>query len=226
MSLFDNLLILVCRGAELKAVNKGFLSSLIKSKIIGLPIGINPVNEQLKNSNNQEKFVLLIGLGGSLSRQYKVGDVVIYNSSSYVNNQQKIEIKYCDRTLNSWLKETLNVPIVKGITTDKLINSAREKVNLSSWGDVVDMESFAVMSHFNCVSVVRVISDNYDDNLPDLNGAITKEGSLDNFKMSRAFIQEPFKAITLIKNALFSLKKLEEVSTKIAEKRCTSSLIK
>ncbi len=81
------------------------------------------------------------------------------------------------------------------------------------------MESFAVMSNFKSVSVVRVISDNYDDNLPDLNSAITKEGTLDNFKMSRAFIQEPLKAITLIKNALFSLKKLEEVSKKIAQKR-------
>lgn len=219
MSFFDNLLILVCHGAEFQAVNKGVRSNSIKPKIIGLPIGINPVNEQLKHIKNQEKFVLLIGLGGSLFRQYKVGDVVIYDSSSYVNNQQKIEIKYCDRTLNNWLKDTLNVPIVKGITTDKLINSATEKVNLSSWGDVVDMESFAVMSHFNSVSVVRVISDNYDDNLPDLNSAITKEGTLDNFKISRAFIQEPLKAITLIKNALFSLKKLEEVSKKIAEKR-------
>lgn len=217
MSLFDNLLILVCHGAEFKAVNKGFNSRLIKPKIIGLPIGINSVNQQLKNIKNEKKSVLLIGLSGSLSPQYKVGDVVIYESSSYVNNQQKIEIKYCDRALNNWLKNTLNAPIVKGITTDKLVNSSREKAQLNSWGDVVDMESFAVISNFNCVSVIRVISDNYDDNLPDLNKAISKEGTLDNFKMSMAFIQEPFKAISLIKNALFSLRKLEKVSQKIAD---------
>ncbi|WP_017294164.1 phosphorylase family protein [Geminocystis herdmanii] len=216
MSLFDNLLILVCHGAEFQAVNKGFNSRLIKPKIISLPIGINPVNEHLKSIKYQENFVLLIGLSGSLSLQYKVGDVVIYESSSYVNKDKIIETKECDRTLNNWLKKTLNVPIVKGITTDKLINSSVEKANLSSWGDVVDMESFAVMSNFDCVSVVRVISDNYDDNLPDLNSAITQEGTLDNFKMSRAFIQEPLKAITLIKNALFSLKQLEKVSKNIA----------
>jgi nucleoside phosphorylase len=217
MSLFDNVFILVCNGAEFKAVNKGFNSKLINKKIIGLPIGINPVNQHLKSINNSEKSVLLIGLGGSLSPQYKVGDVVIYESSSYFNNEQKLEVKECDRTLNNWLKNTLNVPVVKGITTDKLINSSTEKANLNRWGDVVDMESFAVMSNFNRVSVVRVISDNYDDNLPDLNKVITEEGTLNNFKMSLTFIQEPLKAITLIKNALFSLKKLEKISQRIAD---------
>ncbi|MGI0481454.1 hypothetical protein ACN4EE_11755 [Geminocystis sp. CENA526] len=220
--LLDNCLILVCKGAEFNAVNKGFnsrhdrfRSNLIKATIITLPIGINPVNQRLLDFKNENKSVLLLGLSGSLSPKYKVGDVVIYESSSYLDHQQKIITKYCDRDMNNWLKDTLKVPIVKGITTDKLIHSSQEKEQLNSWGEVVDMESFAVMSNFKSVSVVRVISDNYDDNLPNLNDAITTQGTLDNFKMSRVFIQQPIKAITLIKNALWSLKKLEKVSHQI-----------
>ncbi|BAQ66631.1 hypothetical protein [Geminocystis sp. NIES-3709] len=223
MSLFDNVLILVCGGSEFKAVNKGLRtqsgvlrSSNLNHKILSLPIGINPVKKKLKLLNNQENIVLLIGLGGSLSPKYKVGDVLIYESCSYIKNQEKIAIKDCDQELNNCLKNILNVPIVKGITTDKLINSSIEKANLNLWGDVVDMESFAVMSHFKSVSVVRIISDNYDDNLPDLNSAINEEGILDNLKMSIVFIKEPIKALTLIKNALISLKKLEKITKKIS----------
>ena len=217
MLIEENNIILVCDGDELKAVKKGFSYHPISKTILILPIGIKAVNKllkQIKNDNLQR--VLLIGLGGSLSDKHQVGDVVIYQSCSYLQ-PEKIITKNCDRSLNNLLKSKLNASFVKGLTTNKLVDSPQEKqlLNQQSNCTVVDMESYAVMNYFDCVSVVRVISDNVDDFLPDLNSAITPDGKLDKLKMTIAFMKKPLKAVKLIQNALASLKKLEQVSRQL-----------
>ncbi len=183
---------------------------------MGLPIGINAVNQLFKTINYSADKALIIGLGGSLSSSYKVGDVVIYESCSYFDNGELVT-KKCDRDFNNVLRSQLNAPIVKGLTTDKLIVSPSQKQLLQQQSNcsVVDMESYGVMSYFDSVSVVRVISDNVNDFLPDLNLAISDDGKLNKWRMSIVFLTQPLKAIKLIRNALISLKKLETVSRKI-----------
>jgi len=211
--------IFVCEGEEFKAVQNALFLSDFKGEIIPIPIGFNSVNNLLKNRQiSQNKSVMLIGLGGSLSPDYSVGDVVIYESCNYFYEGNLIT-KICDLELNKSLINKLNCSVVKGLTTDTLIHTSRDKKNLSkqSYSSVVDMESFAILSYFESATVVRVISDNYDDNLPDLNSAITPDGKLDNLKMAIAFLREPFKAIKLIKNALISLKQLGAIASKIGQ---------
>lgn len=212
-----NTLILVCNGAEFKAVKKAFYNHNLLNNIIPLPIGIKAVKKLLISEKIPQTSVILMGLGGSLSPQYKVGNVFIYQSCSYIDKNGKIHAKYCDSTLNTFLQNKLNVPMVKGLTVDNLIHSSSIKINLNklSNAEVVDMESYEVMNYFKSVSVIRVISDNYDDNLPDLNSAITAEGKLNNIKMAIEFIKKPLQAIKLIKNALISLKILEKVSKQL-----------
>ena len=212
-----NILILVCNGDELKVVKKGF-SALQNNYFLPLPMGCEAVTNLFRLQNLVPKQVLLIGLGGSLSSQYQVGDVVIYETCSYFH-AGTIKTKHCDRSLTKLLQSKLNVPLVKGLTTNKLIASPIDKLKLNQDSNctVVDMESYAVMKYFSSVAVVRVISDNRKDFLPDLNSAITCDGQLDKLKMSIAFIKEPLKALKLIKNALISLKKLEQVSRQINE---------
>ncbi len=214
----NKLLILVCDGDEFKAVNKGFVNKNNNINIQPLPIGIEPVNKLFNNKKYSGEKILLIGLGGSLSSDYKVGDILIYESCGYFLKGKFIQ-KNCDRSLNNVLKSKFNTPLVKGLTTDKLIASPQDKSQLNQESNctVVDMESYAVMNHFESVAVVRIISDNFDEFLPDLNSAITLEKKLDKLKMTIAFIKEPLKAIKLIKNALISLNKLEEISKQISE---------
>lgn len=212
-----NTLILVCDGAEFKAVKKAFYNHNLLNNIILLPIGIKAVKKLLISKKIPQTSVILVGLGGSLSPKYKVGNVLIYQSCSYIDKNGKINTKYCDFTLNTFLQNKLNVPMVKGLTVNNLIHSSLTKINLNklSNAEVVDMESYEVMNYFKSVSVIRVISDNYDDNLPDLNSAITPEGKLNNVKMAIEFIKKPLKAVKLINNALISLKVLEKVSKQL-----------
>jgi nucleoside phosphorylase len=212
----DNREILVCDGDEFKAIKKGFSNHQIAENIFVLPIGINAVNKLLKQTMTNHQKALLIGLGGSLSRKYQVGDVVIYESCSYLE-QGKMITKNCDRILNNLLQSKLNASLVQGLTTDKLVASPSEKELLNQQFNctVVDMETYAVMNYFESVSVIRVISDNVDDFLPNLNSAITPDGKLDKLKMTIAFLKEPLKAVKLIQNALISLKKLEQISRQL-----------
>lgn len=205
--------IFVCDGEELKALQKSLFSSDLKSKIFPIPIGINPVNNLLKNNRiPREKSILLIGLGGSLSPNYSVGDVVIYESCCYLDDDNLVT-KNCDSQLNKYLRDRLNCPLVKGLTTDTLISQSSQKKSLfqKTSASIVDMESFALLNYFQSVSVIRVVSDNYDDDLPDLNSAITFDGKLNNRKVAIAFLKEPWKAVKLIKNALISLRKLSAI---------------
>lgn len=213
MIIQDDILILVCDGDEFKAVKKGLSGNQIAENITALPIGVNAVNKVLKKTPTP---ALLIGLGGSLSDKYQVGDVVIYESCSY-SRSGEILTKNCDGSLNNLLQSKLNASVVKGLTTDKLVTSPSEKklLNQQSNCTVVDMETYAVMNYFESVSVIRVISDNFDDFLPDLNSAITPQGKLDKLQLTIAFIKEPFKTIKLIQNALISLQKLEQVSQQL-----------
>jgi hypothetical protein len=208
------ILILACQGDELKAVKKG-LFPLPDNSFFPLPIGCEAVDRNLSSKTIVQKQVLIIGLGGSLSPQYQVGDVVIYESCSYWQ-EGKINSKNCDRILTQLLQSQLNAPLVKGLTTDQLIVSPTEKLKLNQQSNctVVDMETYAVMNYFSSVAIVRVISDNQDDSLPDLNSAIIN-GQLNPLKMSIAFIKEPFNAVKLITNALVSLNKLEQISREI-----------
>ena len=211
-----NLVLLVCDGDELKAVQKGLSCQNLSNQIIALPIGIDNVNQVLASIPINRKQALLVGLGGGLSPQLQVGDVVIYQSCSYVK-EGKILHKSCDRFLTKQLQSKLNGTLVRGLTIDQLVTSPAEKKSLYQKFncEVVDMETYGVMNYFDSVAVMRVISDSAIDSVPDLNSAITSEGKLDKMKMAIAFMKEPIKASKLIKNALASLKILEQAIIQI-----------
>lgn len=206
--------IFVPQGAEYQAVCKGLASSNSPPKVIAIPMGITPVTNYLKNYAFTDKKVLLMGLTGSLSPAYQVGNVVIYQSCAYIANNAQLLTKNCDTELNQLLQQNLNTKLVKGLTSDRLIYDAKEKQKLAQIYDVnvVDMEGIAILNKFNSVAILRVISDNYNDNLPNLNSAISEEGKLDELKMAIAFLKQPFAAIKLIKNSLKALKNLTKIT--------------
>ncbi len=210
-------LIFVPQGAEYKAVCRGLAGSMTKPEVVAIPIGVKPVSRYLQGRKFPGKRVLLMGLGGSLSPQHQVGDVVVYESCLYIANNSQIVTKNCDLQLTNFLQQKLAAKLVKGLTSDRLIYNATEKRELEQRYEVsvVDMEGYAVLNRFASVAIVRVISDNCHDNLPDLNWAINDEGKLEEIKMAIAFLRQPLAASRLIRGSLKSLKVLEEVTMKL-----------
>ncbi|QLE39499.1 phosphorylase [Nostoc sp. C052] len=213
--------ILVPQGAEYKAVCRG-LSGITGSipTVVAIPVGMKPLLKYLQQGQflAPKSRVLIMGLCGSLSDRYTVGDLVLYQDCIYQGKQQE-----CDRTLTTQLHSLLPTPhsplnLVNSLTSDRVISSAAEKRRLGETlsADVVDMEGFTALEFCNAagvsVAILRVVSDDCQHNIPDLTSAINSDGSLNPFPLAMAMLRQPLAAIRLIRGSLAALKVLEEVT--------------
>ncbi|MEH2195697.1 MAG: phosphorylase [Nostoc sp.] len=214
--------ILVPQGAEYKAVCRG-LSGVTGSipTVVAIPVGMKPLLKYLQKSSGNAQFlapksrVLIMGVCGSLSDRYKVGDIVLYQDCVYQGKRQE-----CDRTFTTKLHSYISdkVSLVKSLTSDRVIWSAAEKRHLGKTlaADVVDMEGFTALEFFNAakvsVAMLRVVSDNCQHDIPDLTPAINSDGSLNPFPLAMTMLRQPLAATRLIRGSLTALKVLEQVT--------------
>ncbi|RCJ24749.1 phosphorylase [Nostoc minutum NIES-26] len=213
--------VLVPQGAEYKAVCSG-LSGVtgLKPTVMPIPIGITPLTKYLQQwskdknlLNHPQPRVLVMGLCGSLSKRYAIGDIVLYQDCNYQGNSQE-----CDRTFTAQLHFLTQekVSLVKSMTSDRIIYSAAEKQHLGETlaADVVDMEGFAVLNFFNdmgiAVAMLRVVSDDCQHDIPNLTSAISSDGSLQPLPLALGLLRQPIAATRLIRGSLKGLKVLEE----------------
>ncbi|BAY21056.1 hypothetical protein NIES2100_08010 [Calothrix sp. NIES-2100] len=217
-------LILVPQGAEYQAVCRG-LSRVTSAKptVIPVPVGIKPLTTYLQKLqadglflNHPQTRVLLMGLCGSLSPNYPVGKIVLYENCVYQGKRRECDT-YGESTFTAELYSQIN--LVKGLTSDRVICSATEKRQLGETlgADVVDMEGFAALEFFHTlgvsVAILRVVSDDCQHDIPDLTSAISADGSLRSLPLAIAFIRQPIAATRLIRGSLQGLKVLREVAT-------------
>lgn len=221
--------ILVPKGPEYKAVCQGLSRANGSTPlVIPIPIGPQPLTEYLEKLlqaghflNRPQPRVLLMGLCGSLTPRYQVGDVVLYQSCVYKSNAFTPLVQPCAAELTTMLDNHLQerVSLVTALTSDRLIYSACEKRHLSQLygADVVDMEGFAALEVLSrsgvAVAMLRAISDDCNYNLPDLSSALSPDGSLQSLPLAIGLIRQPIAAARLIRGALRGLKVLREITT-------------
>ena len=216
-------LILVPQGAEYQAVCRG-LSRVPSSqvKVLAIPMGIEPVRKYLQEfTHNQANRILMMGLCGSLSQKYQVGDIVLYQNCLYQGNLQE-----SDNSFTADIHNQLGdrVSLVKGLTSDRLLYKATEKRQLheQSGADVVDMEGYAFLEFFHQpsdavspqvqVAILRVVSDDVHHDIPNITSAIGADGSLQPLPLAWEFIRQPLAATRLITGSLKGLKSLTAVT--------------
>ncbi len=220
--------ILVIKGSEFKSVKRGLSSRLsAPPKLLPLPIGVTSVTRYLHQwqkrqdfSSQQPSTVLVMGLCGSLSSKYKLGDVVIYNECVFVDDSQLLREK-CDEVLTRKLQTHLQekASMVRGLTSNSFIHKAEEKQLLgkNTGAEVVDMEGFAILNFFAKLSIpvamVRIISDDSHHDLPDISSAITSSGNVKPLPLAIAMFREPLAALQLIRGSRKGLKVLQEVTS-------------
>ncbi|YAI81255.1 MAG: hypothetical protein ACQJCO_05315 [cyanobacterium endosymbiont of Rhopalodia sterrenbergii] len=228
-------MILVPQGAEYKAVCEGFKG--VKQfdpqiKIIQIPTGFLPFKHYLQQWQQIDKFVnhppqgiLLMGLAGSLSPSYQVGDKILYQKCCLLsNNIFPPSWQTCDVNLSESVYYYLNKKIIRGkaVTSDHIITSAREKLQLGRryQADIVDMEGMPLLEFCNYlripVAIIRVISDDCQQNLPNLTPALEEDGSLNPWKLTFQMSKSPLSSINLIRSSLKGLKILKQVSKDLA----------
>ncbi|WP_392480716.1 phosphorylase [Nostoc sp. C110] len=210
--------ILVPQGAEYKAVCRG-LSGVTGSipTVVAIPVGMKPLLKYLHQGQFlvPKSRVLIMGICGSLSDRYKVGDIVLYQDCIYQG-----KLLECDRTFTTQLHSQISekVSLVNSLTSDRMIWSAAEKLHLGETlaADVVDMEGFTALEFLNvggvAVAMLRVVSDDCQHDIPDLTSAINSDGSLNPFPLAMAMLRQPLAATRLIRGSLTALKVLEQVT--------------
>lgn len=230
-------IILVPQGAEYQAICRGInqITSRPLPLILSIPIGAEPVTQYLETwlqtptnfPKHSPPKVLVMGLCGSLSPNYSVGDIVVYNDCVAIDrNQDRPQplVQQCCSQLTSLVQQQLGnkANLVRGLSSDRIIWSSSEKRQLgqSYQADVVDMEGFATLSVLNAkgfaVAMVRVISDDsYYDNMPDLTPAISADGSLKPFPLAMGMLKQPIAATRLIRGSLRGLKVLQQLSMRL-----------
>ena len=215
--------LLVPQGAEYQAICRGLSHIIPTPLVVPIPIGPEPLTRHLNklqqagHFSNHQPRVLIMGLCGSLTHCYSVGDIVLYQACAYTNAAPG-QLHICDPTLTTLLQEKLKQTfLVKALTSDRLIWSADEKRHLGQIysADVVDMEGFAaleVLSPSVSVAMLRVVSDDCQHDLPNLTSALSLDGSLQSLPLAMGMIRQPIAATRLIRGALRGLQILQEVT--------------
>ena len=211
--------ILVPQGAEYKAVCRG-LSGVTGSipTVVAIPVGMKPLLKYLQQGQFlAPSRVLIMGICGSLSDRYTVGDIVLYQDCVYQGKRLE-----CDRTFTAQLHSALSekASLVKSLTSDRVIWSAAEKRRLGKMpADVVDMEGFTALEFFNAagvtVAMLRVVSDDCQHDIPDLTPAINSDGSLNPLPLAMGMLRQPLAATRLIRGSLTALKVLKQVTNRL-----------
>ena len=159
-----------------------------------------------------------MGLCGSLSPEHSVGDLVLYKAC--IKDNSTLET---DEELTTTLKNQLNpkISLVTALTSDRVIHSATDKQSLATTNPatVVDMEGFTYLQTLQSqgisVVILRIVSDDINHDLPDLNQAINQDGQLQTIPMIISMLRQPLASIRLIKGSLKGLQILQQVAKEI-----------
>lgn len=224
----SRLLILVPQGAEYQAVLGAIKNNPHSPVILAIPVVRLAVTRYLQDwrQNNPKFFpagVILMGLGGSLSAEFGLGQAVVLESCLNYQNDQANQEQYSDRILTDWVEQKLGRKIrrVQGLTSDRVITDATEKQALGKRFNcqVVEMEGSAVLSFFRQLgipaTIIRVISDEVGQSLPDLSKIYNNQGQLNAIALSLALGKQPIAGYKLIVGSLKSLKTLNKITKKL-----------
>lgn len=210
--------VLAPAGAEYSAVQRGLRGLKNKPELIAIPAGPQGVKQFLQGSKEQSwtrQNVLLIGLGGSLSLAYSVGDGVIVEQ--VWNGYGPAEAHSCDLDITAWIEKRLGLERVVGVTCDRVITKVEEKLELGDRyrASIVDMEAAILAKALSNFAIVRVISDSCQHELPDISQSISSDGTVRVGVIALSFLTRPIAAIRLISGALRGLSALTAITAQL-----------
>ena len=111
-------------------------------------------------------------------------------------------------------KQGQPLPQYSVYSSDRILHLAQQKQQLAqtSGAAVVDMEGWAIWQAFPHVAMIRVISDDCQQDLPDISKAIAPNGNLKPITLTQAFLKQPAAAMKLIQGSLQGLHQLTQTA--------------
>lgn len=225
-------MILVPQGAEHRAVCRGLqqagLASTTMPTVIPIPMGGEPVQQFLAkrlltdSASWAGSSVLVMGLCGSLRPAHRVGDGVIYERAQTLVNGE-VKSWQCGAHLSERLQSRLPQPLprVKAWTSKQFVHLAPAKRQLAQTYqvDVVDMEATAILEVLATtgseITMLRVVSDDCDRNLPDLSTVLSSVGILLPGPLAMTMLRNPIRTFRLFRGSLIGLRALQQVTARL-----------
>ncbi len=138
-------------------------------------------------------IVISSGLAGALRQNFKPGDLVVARTTRTLNNESNVD---SDLSYLRLAKNSGAIPIDTLITTDRIVSTAAEKSRLAYSGEVVEMESAVILSHFARLGVpvlaLRGISDSANEDLPlDFDRCLTPQGDIKPMNLINQIVRRP-----------------------------------
>ncbi|MEE8346403.1 MAG: hypothetical protein V3S20_03545 [Dehalococcoidia bacterium] len=167
---------------------------------------------------HQPRMVLSVGVGGALSPELSVGDLVVCESVERASSGPEEAEPVCSdeellRLADAGVERAgLKVRRGRSLTVDRVVGDPAEKDALrrSQGPDVVEMESYwvgrAALDKRLPFLAVRAISDGIGDPVPHIPGAFTPEGELQMHRVLAYVLRRPARIPLLLRLARGNLK--------------------
>lgn len=139
------------------------------------------------------------GLAGALRGSHLIGEVVVPRTirSDHQGNTDSFAQKFIpDCELVNLAAECGAKIVERSLTTSRVVRSAAEKSNLGAEAEVVEMESYEVLSEAGAWGTrgiaIRAVSDTVDETLPiDFSKTITDEGEVSYWRVLGEVARHP-----------------------------------
>ena len=213
--------IVVPQGTEYQAICRGLQqANPANIQVISIPIGSDHIKQTLANYCKQlanSSQILIMGLCGSLSESYGVGDQILIRScQDFKGNQVNLAPE-----LTAKIQAQLSLDSAIALTSDRIIAQAQEKYQLSQQhtAEIIEMEGYGYVRELQrlgkSVAMLRVVSDEFTGDIPELNNVIDSQGNIEVVAMAIALLKQPIAATRLIKGSITGLKALETITSQL-----------
>ena len=217
--------IFVPRGAEERAVRKGFARAGAAIQVVPTGIGslaaVRAVDEAVAAAGL--RTALCTGLCGLLSPAFAVGDTLVYRELLAEDQAPLMPDPELGDAVAARAPGSQSG--IRALGSSHILTTAEQKRAAAARfdADAVDMESFALVERLQragvAVAVARVASDEVGDDLPQLDRALNGSGGIDGFALALAMLREPRRGLRLAFGALRALGALERLIASVAAAR-------
>ena len=184
--------------------------------IVRTGIGMRLPQDDLRRAISSRIDVCIAsGLAGSLSRQYKVGTVVVARG---IKSAGSTTILPCDGGLIDAAVRCGAQPVDFFYTTSRIVNTDVERAKLSLFADAADMESFHILSEARRAGIpavaVRAISDSPERKIPiDFTRVINDRGRIAWPRMAGELIRHPGRVPAFVRFGIDSSTAIRNLTT-------------
>jgi adenosylhomocysteine nucleosidase len=142
---------------------------------------------------NDHQFCISSGFAGAVRPQQKIGDILVAETVQFPGKSKTLQ---CGRGLVSNAQQDGASRVKLLLTSDHVVRTAEEKAQLAPFADLVDMESFGVLSVAHQLGrpavAIRVISDKYDGEVPaDVELTMNQRGRVQIGRVVRYLSKHP-----------------------------------